>query len=108
VERFFQRGTELIDVDAALREQGPHGAAFLIEQRRHDVNRLDELVIVPQSQALRFGQGCLEFTGQFVHSHWKNAFMLLNRDASIDWGAAPGFQAKPAMQSLVWILYRKE
>ena len=64
-----QLRAQLVDIDVGLGEQRPHGAALLIEQRDHHMQRLDELMVTAHRQTLRVGQGHLEFAGQFVHSH---------------------------------------
>jgi hypothetical protein len=47
----------------------PHRAAVLVQQRDHEVNRLDELVIAPDRQTLGIRQRHLELAGQLVHPH---------------------------------------
>ena len=63
VELFGQLRAEQVDVNPGMRKQRAHRAALLVEQRRHQVHRLDELVIAPDRQRLRIGQRFLEFTG---------------------------------------------
>ena len=70
VERVAQLRAKQVDVDAGLREQAAHGAALLVQQRHHDVGRLDELVVQADRQGLGLGERHLELAGQFVHSHW--------------------------------------
>ena len=69
VERLAEGRAQLVDVDVGLCQQVAHRAAFLVEQRRHQVHRLDELVIAPDRQALGVLERQLELAGQFVHSH---------------------------------------
>ena len=45
VELFRQLGTQQVDVDTGAREQRAHRAALLVEQGKHQVYRLDELVV---------------------------------------------------------------
>jgi hypothetical protein len=44
-------------------------AALLVEQRHHEVGRLDEGMIPAERQRLGIGQRQLEFGRQLVHSH---------------------------------------
>jgi len=45
------------------------GAALLIEQRQHDVDRLDHVVVAPDRETLGIGQSLLQTRGQFIHAH---------------------------------------
>ncbi len=47
----------------------PHAAALLIEQRHHDVGRLDELVVASYGEALGVGQRHLELGGESIGTH---------------------------------------
>ena len=47
-------------VDAGLRQQRPVRAALLVEQRGHQVRRLEHVVVAPDRQRLRVGQRLLE------------------------------------------------
>ena len=62
-------GAQLVDVGAGLHEQRAHRAALAVEQRQHDVRRLEELVVAADGQGLGIGQGLLESAGEFVHAH---------------------------------------
>ena len=44
-------------------------AVLLVEQRREQVHRLDELVVRADGEALRVGERLLEFGGQAVEPH---------------------------------------
>ena len=44
--------TQLFNVHAGKAQQVGSRAPFLVQQRRHEVQRLDKLVIAPQRQAL--------------------------------------------------------
>ena len=63
--QLIQGHTELrskpVDVDVCLGEQVAHAAALLVEQCRHHMDGLDELVIAPDGQTLGIRQGHLEF-----------------------------------------------
>ncbi len=82
VQGFAELRTQFVHVHIGLRQQVAHRAALLIEQRDHDVLRLDELVIAADGERLRVGQGLLEFTGQFVHTHERTPFDL---DVGVAW-----------------------
>src|SRR5690606_12172164 len=69
VERLTERGAELVQIDARLREQPAHAAAVLIEHRRHQVHGLDELMIAPHREGLRVLQRELKLIGELVHPH---------------------------------------
>ena len=58
-------------VDAGLRQQRRGRAALLVEQRTHQVHRLDHVVVAPDGQRLRVGQRLLKTRSQFVHPHEK-------------------------------------
>ena len=47
-----------------------HAAALLLEQRRHHVHGLDELMIAADGERLRIGQRLLELGRQLVHAHY--------------------------------------
>ncbi len=49
-ERLRQLRAQSIEIDAGAFQQMPGRAAVLIEQRQHQVQRLDELMIAPQRQ----------------------------------------------------------
>ena len=72
VERLAELRAQQIDVGAGLVEQRAHGAALLVQQGRHDVQRLDVLMIAADRQRLGIGQRLLEFARQFVHAHGGN------------------------------------
>ncbi len=69
VERLGELRAQGIDVHVGLGEQAAGRAAFLVEQRRHQVRRFDELVVAPERQALRVGERLLKLGGHFVHAH---------------------------------------
>ena len=69
IERRCQLRTQLRHIGARLLEQRPRGATFLIEQRRHEVRRLDVLIVTTERQRLGIRQGGLEFGRQLVHAH---------------------------------------
>jgi len=72
VERLAERGTQLVYIHICLREQVAHRAALLVEQRRQQVGRFDELVIAPDRETLRVRQRHLEFACQSIHPHGGN------------------------------------
>ena len=76
VQALAQRRAKHVHAHAGLGQQVARGAALLVQQRDHNVHRLDELMIHAHGQALGLGQGQLEFAGQFVHSHGKNPRIL--------------------------------
>ncbi len=69
IQRLAQSRAQQIHVRARLQQQGPHGTALLVQQRRHQVHRLDELVTASDGERLRVGERHLELGGQFVHAH---------------------------------------
>ncbi len=69
VERLAELRAQQVHVDAGLVEQVPHGAALLVQQGRHHVQRLDVLMIAANSERLGISQRQLELARQFVHSH---------------------------------------
>ncbi len=69
IERARKLGSELRHVGAGFLEQRPRGAALLVEQRRHQVHRLDVLVVAANGQRLGIRQRRLEFGRQLIHSH---------------------------------------
>ena len=62
-------GAQLRHIGAGLLEQRTRGAALLVEQRRHQVHRLDVLIVAADRQRLGIRQSRLEFGRQLVHSH---------------------------------------
>ena len=50
VHRVAELRPQQVDVDAGFGQQSAHAAALLVEQRHHDMSRLDELVILPDRQ----------------------------------------------------------
>ena len=68
----------------------PHATPLLIEQCRHQMRRLDELVVPTHSQALGIRQGHLEFTGQFIHSHCVAPVFI---EFSLIWGGASNYSS---------------
>jgi hypothetical protein len=54
---------------ARLLQQGPGGAALLVEQRCHQVHRLNVLIVATHGEGLGIGQCLLKFGRQLVHSH---------------------------------------
>jgi len=69
IQCLTKAGTQLVHVHTGLGQQVTYAAAFLVEHGDHQVDRLDELVILAHGKALGIGQGHLEFAGQFVHPH---------------------------------------
>ena len=69
VQRCVELRAQQFQVDIGLSEQGPHRAAFLIEERRQDMRRFDELMIPADRQTLGVTQGLLKLVRQFVHTH---------------------------------------
>ena len=69
VERLGQLRAEQVEVGTGLVQEGTNAPPLLLEQRRHQVHRLDELVVTTDRQRLRVLQGRLKSGGQFVHPH---------------------------------------
>ena len=69
VERLAETRTQQVDVGAGLRQQMPDGTSLLIEQGRHQMNRLDNLVATANRQRLGVAECELKFAGQFVLAH---------------------------------------
>ena len=55
VDEHAELRAQQVDVDAGFNEQSANTAALLVEQRDHDVDRLDELVVLANGQRLRVG-----------------------------------------------------
>ena len=62
-----QPGTQLVHIESGLCQQTRHAAAVLLEQHRHEVHGLDELVIPADGEGLGVCQRQLKFACQFVH-----------------------------------------
>ena len=58
-----------VDVDARLDQERLRRCRPAVEQRRHHVRRLDELIVAADAQRLRVGQRLLEAAREFVHAH---------------------------------------
>ena len=69
IARLAELRTHQIDVNAGLGQQTADRATLLIEQRNHQMDGFDELVVLADRQGLRIAQCHLEFTREFVHSH---------------------------------------
>ncbi len=69
VEGSGQIRAQFCHLSAGFLQQRPGGAALLVEQRRHQVHRLDVLIVATHRQGLGIGQCLLEFGRQLVHSH---------------------------------------
>ena len=69
VERGGEVGAQLGHIDAGFLQQRTCGTALLVEQGRHQVHRLDVLIVATNGERLGIGQGRLEFGRQLVHSH---------------------------------------
>jgi len=69
VDALPQAFAELRHVDPGPGGERGRPAVLLVEQRREDVHRLDELVVRADSQALGVGQRLLEFGGQAIEPH---------------------------------------
>ncbi len=86
--QLFQRLAELcpqrVHIHSGGRQQRPHAAALLVEQRQKQMNRFDIVVIAPDRERLGIGQRHLKLVGQFVHSH-----MAIPR--KFDWAVPPSF-----------------
>ena len=87
-----QLRTQQVHIDVGLREQMPHTAALLVEQRDQHMHRLDELMIAAHGEALGIGEGGLKFTGQFVHAHGAKLRSRYRWDCLTDGGLAGRFQ----------------
>src|SRR5262249_17462988 len=57
------------NVDAGARKQRGAAPVVLREQRREHVQRLDELLVVADGDALGVGEGPLELGGELVQAH---------------------------------------
>ena len=60
---------QLGHLSARLLEQRPRSAALLVEQRRHEMHRLDVLIVAADGQRLGIRQCRLKFGRQLVHTH---------------------------------------
>ena len=69
IEDVAKLRAQRVDIHLRHAQQVAYRTALLVEQRHHQVNRFDELVIAPHGEALRIGQRHLKFIGQFIHSH---------------------------------------
>ena len=70
-DRLVERRRQPLDVDAGTLQQRTRRAVLLREQCVEHVDRLDELVVAPDRDALGIGQRFLELGGEFVDSHGK-------------------------------------
>ena len=52
-----------------LQQQRAHASRPSVEQRQHDVRRLEDLVVAAERQRLGVGQCLLKAAGEFVHAH---------------------------------------
>jgi len=59
---------------AGLGQQAGGAAAFLVQERGHEVQGLDELLVGADGIALRVRDGLLELGGEFVETHECPAF----------------------------------
>ena len=69
IQRIAQARAQQVYIDTGLGQQMTGRAALLVQQCNHQVRRLDELVILPDSQRLRLSQSHLELACQFFHAH---------------------------------------
>ena len=69
VELLTDLRSQPVHLDARSRQQRPDSAAFLVQQCRHQMLRLDKLMIPSDGQRLGVSQRHLELGGQFVHAH---------------------------------------
>src|ERR1700722_17601881 len=69
VERASEIGAQLRYLCARLLQQRAGGAALLVEQRGHEMHRLDVLIVAADGQRLSIGQSRLKFCSQLIHSH---------------------------------------
>ena len=60
VERLAELRAQHVHVHAGLGQQAAHRAALLLEQRRHQMDRLDELMVAADRERLRVGERLLE------------------------------------------------
>ncbi len=67
--RLLRRLAQPRHVDCRTRKQGGGRAVFLLEQRDQQVQRLDELLVLPCGDALCIGERLLELGRQFVKTH---------------------------------------
>ena len=88
VQSVAQSDPQLIHVDAGLGQQSADAAAVLLQQRRHQVHRRNELIVPPDRHGLGIGERQLQPACQFVHSH---GFRLRVQDGYLSrWGSARG------------------
>ena len=69
IERSAEFGPQLCDIGTGFLQQRTGGTALLIEQCRHQMRRLDVLIIAADGERLGIGQSRLKFGRQLVHSH---------------------------------------
>ncbi|KFB74338.1 MAG: hypothetical protein AW09_000380 [Candidatus Accumulibacter phosphatis] len=68
-DRLDKRRLERLHIDAGAGQQRCGRPVFLLQQGQQQVRRFDDLVVVPDGQALGIGQSLLELGGQFVQTH---------------------------------------
>jgi hypothetical protein len=69
VERLAELRAQQIQIGAGFGEYARHAAALLLEQGRHHVHGLDELMVASNRKRLRVGKGLLKVCRQLVHAH---------------------------------------
>src|SRR5471032_1428880 len=69
LDRRGERLAQATDVDAGTLQQRARAGVVLVQQGGQQVYWFDVLVVVAHGQALRVGQGFLEFGGEFVLPH---------------------------------------
>ena len=69
VQRTGKIRAQLGHLSARLLQQRPRSTALLVEQRRHEMHRLDELIVAAYAKRLGIRQCRLKFGRQLVHSH---------------------------------------
>ena len=69
IQLFAEARAQGIDVHPGQGEQWTNGAAILIDQRSHQMDGFDELVVTTQCQRLGIGNSNLEFAGQAIEAH---------------------------------------
>jgi hypothetical protein len=60
LQRFAHALAQQRHIDLRLAQQRHRGTALLVEQRRHQVQRLEHVVVAADGEALRIGQGLLQ------------------------------------------------
>ena len=96
VQLFAQLRAQQVYIDVRLHQQVAHGPTLLVEQGRHQVGRLDELVVTADSQALGIRQRLLKLACHLVHTH-NNDSPRVTGIYLYKWGLFADFQAHTSL-----------